>query len=206
MPRTVNCSGWRQASDQSVPKCRSTAVPCLLTHRTTGVVCAIARNFRFEISNSGPSTSSRAQAQQSIEPQRRSHELLRRFRLRSLSHGGQVARRNDEARIQLRDPAAWIRPSLAGISRPEKQRAQGRPGASSHPRPVCIGSKHTVVTTGGAGFIRPSLHDGFNGYFVLSPVTIAWLPPSSAKDSAALAPASERQDHTTSPSALASLV
>jgi hypothetical protein len=33
----------------------------------------------------------------------------------------------------------------------QKQRAQGRPGASSHPRPVCIGSKHTVVTTGGAG-------------------------------------------------------
>jgi hypothetical protein len=31
------------------------------------------------------------------------------------------------------------------------KRAQGRPGASSHPRPVCIGRKHTVVTTGGAG-------------------------------------------------------
>src|SRR5260370_41149360 len=37
--------------------------------------------------------------------------------------------------------------------------------------------------------------------FVLSSVTIAWLPPSSADRSAHLAPALERQDHTTSPSA-----
>src|SRR5205814_7786941 len=37
--------------------------------------------------------------------------------------------------------------------------------------------------------------------FVLSSVTMAWLPPSFAEDSATLAPASERQDHTTSPSA-----
>src|SRR5262245_30867687 len=42
--------------------------------------------------------------------------------------------------------------------------------------------------------------------FVLSSVTIAWLPPSSADRSAHLAPASERQDHTTSPSAQAPFV
>src|SRR6266700_3770776 len=42
--------------------------------------------------------------------------------------------------------------------------------------------------------------------FVLSSVTIAWLPPSSADRSAHLAPALERQDHTTSPSAKTLLV
>src|SRR6266851_8442503 len=45
--------------------------------------------------------------------------------------------------------------------------------------------------------------------FVLSSVTIAWLPPSSARRRsvfATLAPASERQDHTTSPSAKTLLV
>jgi hypothetical protein len=42
-------------------------------------------------------------------------------------------------------------PELCRQPPSKKQRAQGRPGASSHPRPVCIGRKHTVVTTGGAG-------------------------------------------------------
>jgi hypothetical protein len=45
--------------------------------------------------------------------------------------------------------------------------------------------------------------------FVLSSVTIAWLPPSSVRRVSVfttLAPASERQDHTTSPSAQAPLV
>jgi hypothetical protein len=44
----------------------------------------------------------------------------------------------------------------------------------------------------------------FYGLYVLSSVTIAWLPPSSARCVsiiADLAPASERQNHTTSPSA-----
>jgi hypothetical protein len=44
----------------------------------------------------------------------------------------------------------------------------------------------------------------FYGLYVLSPVTMAWLPPSSARCVsiiADLAPASERQNHTTSPSA-----
>ena len=87
----------------------------------------------------------------------------------------------------------------------EIKRAQGRPGAGrTHGPPATKkagGSHHRL-----SQIIRPSLHDGFNGYSALSPVTIAWLPPSSAKDSAALAPASERQDHTTSPSASASFV
>jgi hypothetical protein len=43
----------------------------------------------------------------------------------------------------------------------------------------------------------------FTVYIALSPVTFAWLPPSSLRSLFLknLAPASERQDHTTSPSA-----
>jgi hypothetical protein len=47
--------------------------------------------------------------------------------------------------------ASDARPELMAFVPLENERAQGRPGASSHPRPVCIGRKHTVVTTGGAG-------------------------------------------------------
>src|SRR6266481_6299957 len=50
---------------------------------------------------------------------------------------------------------------------------------------------------------RHSLRDGFNGFLRALPGDHAWLPPSFAEDSATLAPASERQDHTTSPSAAA---
>jgi hypothetical protein len=51
--------------------------------------------------------------------------------------------------------------------------------------------------------IRPSLHDGFNGVLRALPGDRAFLPPSSSKRAFArsgnLAPASGRQDHTTSP-------
>jgi len=48
--------------------------------------------------------------------------------------------------------------------------------------------------------------NGFNGLLRALPGDHAWLPPSFADNSATLAPASERQDHTISPSAAASLV
>jgi hypothetical protein len=57
--------------------------------------------------------------------------------------------------------------------------------------------------------IRPSLRDGFNGFLRALSGDHAWLPPSPARRvsiSANLAPASERQDHTTSPSAAMPLV
>jgi len=53
---------------------------------------------------------------------------------------------------------------------------------------------------------RHSLRDGFNGVLRALLGDHAWLPPSFAEDSATLAPASERQDHTTSPSAQTLLV
>src|SRR6266478_5864300 len=52
--------------------------------------------------------------------------------------------------------------------------------------------------------IRPSLRNGFNGVLRALLGDHAWLPPSPARRGsvfATLAPASERQDHTTSPSA-----
>src|SRR5882757_7550959 len=68
---------------------------------------------------------------------------------------------------------------------------------------------HAAVTTGVSRISRPSLRNGFNGFLRALLGDHAWLPPSSARrDSvfANLTPASERQDHTTSPSADALLV
>jgi hypothetical protein len=53
---------------------------------------------------------------------------------------------------------------------------------------------------------RHSLRDGFNGFLRALLGDHAWLPPSPAENSATLAPASERQNHTTSPSAATSFV
>jgi hypothetical protein len=70
------------------------------------------------------------------------------------------------------------RPSYASNLSLRRQRAQGRPGASAHPWPVCIGRKHTVVTTGGAGSSGLPCAMVLTVSFVLSPVTSSFLPPS----------------------------
>jgi hypothetical protein len=74
---------------------------------------------------------------------------------------------------------------------------------SAHPRPVCIGRKHTVVTTGGAGSSGLPCAMVLTAYIVLSPGTGLFCPRHwrDAKHHANLAPASGRQDHTPSPSA-----
>src|SRR6478672_8220095 len=56
--------------------------------------------------------------------------------------------------------------------------------------------------TGSAEAIRPSLRSGFTAYFVLSPVTGSLATVAARILPRNLAPASGRQDHTTSPSAL----
>src|SRR5712664_2684215 len=56
---------------------------------------------------------------------------------------------------------------------------------------------------------RHSLHNGFNGVLRALLGDHAWLPPSPVRRESVfttLAPASERQDHTTSPSAATSFV
>jgi hypothetical protein len=62
--------------------------------------------------------------------------------------------------------------------------------------------------TGSAEAVRPSLRNGFNGYFALSPVTgfLATVIRVMRSIIANLTPASGRQDHTTSPSASALFV
>jgi hypothetical protein len=67
--------------------------------------------------------------------------------------------------------------------------------------------KHTsVVTTVAPGSPGIPARDGFNRLFRALPGDRACLPPSLADCSANLTPASGRQDHTTSPSALAPFV
>jgi hypothetical protein len=81
------------------------------------------------------------------------------------------------------------------------------PGAQRARSLACKIKKHTsVVTTDTAGFTRHSPHSGFNGLLRALPGDQAFLTPSSTDYSTDLTPTSRRQDHTTSPSALAPFV
>ena len=84
------------------------------------------------------------------------------------------------------------------------------PGASRARGLVCEGKKHTSkVTTGSARSARHSPRNGFNGFLRALPgVHDALVTVIGAMQSivANLAPAKGRQDHTTSPSVLASFV
>src|ERR1700688_3549348 len=78
-------------------------------------------------------------------------------------------------------------------------RAQGMPGDRCAPRSRVqdvVESAHEH--TGHTGITRHSPRNGFNGYFVISPVLRACWPPSPALLLADLTPASGCQDHTTS--------
>jgi hypothetical protein len=95
------------------------------------------------------------------------------------------------------------RPSFAKARPSESERAQGRPGTGWHPWSAC-NKKARGRTTGSAEDTRPSLHNGFNGFLRALLGGHAWLPPSPVRRESVfttLAPASERQDRTTSPSA-----
>src|ERR1700730_5082359 len=86
------------------------------------------------------------------------------------------------------------------------QRAQGMPGARcARSRAWCVVNTR-VSHHGHTGNTRHSLRNGFNGLFRALPGDRALLPPSSADVAANLTPASGRQDHTTSPYALAPFV
>jgi len=85
----------------------------------------------------------------------------------------------------------------------------GKAGCPPHPRPPVRKKCTGVETTGVGGSIRPSLRNGFNGFLRALPGDHAWLPPSPVRRVSVftnLAPASERQNHTTSPSAKTPLV
>jgi hypothetical protein len=89
-----------------------------------------------------------------------------------------------------------------------QERVQGKPGARSTHGPCAKGSKHTVVTTVAPEITRLSPRNGFNGFLRALPgdrlvVTVIRVMRSIIAN---LTPAPGRQDHTTSPSASASLV
>jgi hypothetical protein len=90
----------------------------------------------------------------------------------------------------------------------ERPEGAGNAGCPLHPWPPVQQKSTGAGTTGTPD--RPAFPARWlYGLYVLSPVTIAWLPPSAARRVsvfATLTPASERQDHTTSPSAPASFV
>jgi hypothetical protein len=67
---------------------------------------------------------------------------------------------------------------------------------------MCI-KENAHEHTGSAEAVRPSLRNGLTAYFVLSPVTglFATVGRIGFSTFTALAPASGRQDHTTSPCA-----
>src|SRR6266852_284063 len=74
------------------------------------------------------------------------------------------------------------------------------------PVAACAAKKHRRQQPQVHRINRHSLRDGFNGFLRALPGDRALLPPSSADESANLAPASGRQDHTALPSAKAPLV
>jgi hypothetical protein len=109
------------------------------------------------------------------------------------------------------------RPSCAGIIRP-KIEGVGNAGCPPHPQPrvqsvgSTRGSRHRSTGTPGI-----PARNGFNGFLRALPGDRACLPPSPTdigvsgpigptSPSANLTPASGRQDHTTSPSAVSALV
>ena len=88
---------------------------------------------------------------------------------------------------------------------PSAPKGVGKAGRPMHPQPrVRNKTKHTsVVTTGPPETPGIPARNGFNGLFRALPGDRACLPPSPADiASADLTPASGRQDHTTSPSAI----
>jgi hypothetical protein len=89
---------------------------------------------------------------------------------------------------------------------PPHQRAQGMPDARCVRSRACGVESTRVSHHGHTGNTRHSPRNGFNGFLRALPGDRALLPPSPAALAAGLTPASGRQDHTTSPSALALFV
>ena len=97
-----------------------------------------------------------------------------------------------------------FRPSFSSSLALSNQRAQGKPGADCTRGLVC--QTHSNRRTRAYRFSRNSPAfpaQWFYGLYRALPGERACLPPSLADHSTSLAPASRRQDHTTSPYALA---
>src|SRR5437879_5623921 len=85
-----------------------------------------------------------------------------------------------------------------------KTEGAGNAGCALHPRsrvPKCVKKAHTSIQGSGGSPTSPA--QWLYGLLRALPGERAFLPPSLADRSASLTPASRRQDHTTSPYALA---
>src|SRR5216684_5683768 len=103
-----------------------------------------------------------------------------------------------------------MRPSFAISPCPSENRGRRESRVRAAPavsRARCA-QEHAHEHTGSAESIRPSLRNGFTAYSALSPVTglFATVAPEKRLLLTNLTPASGRQDHTTSPSALVPFV
>ena len=135
-----------------------------------------------------------------------------------MSRGVLDAPRMSGARERLRHASASSRritPELCQQTRPRKSEGAGNAGCPRHPRPVCIGSKHTVVTTGTPEHPAFSCAMVLTVSFVLFPATNSFLSPSlngltatspgwAGFASAQLGISNGCQNHTTSPYAATS--
>ena len=116
------------------------------------------------------------------------------------------------ARARMRVPAARGARVVKTI-RPQAEGA-GKAGCPEHPQPVCIGSKHTVVTTSTPEITRLSPRMVLTVSFVLSPATNSFchrrqriktcLSPVGPTHLRRLSISNGCQDHTTSPYAATS--
>src|SRR5258707_15501118 len=114
-PRNDGVSCWQMGP---IHVFASTAKQSMPPHKES-MDCFVARaprNDGVSCWQMGPIHVFASTAKQSIPPQRK-YGLLRRFRLRSLSFGGQAAPRND-GKIRLRDPAAQCARVVHELSAP----------------------------------------------------------------------------------------
>jgi hypothetical protein len=97
------------------------------------------------------------------------------------------------------------RPSFALLAALGRTRGRRESRVRAAPAVSCATAhgKNAHEHTGSAETLRPSLRNGFTAYFVLSPVSGLSCHRHLRKNATSLAPASRRQDHTASPSALA---
>jgi hypothetical protein len=84
-----------------------------------------------------------------------------------------------------------------------KREGAGKAGCALHPRSRAqTAQKNAHEHTGSAEASRPSLRNGFTTYIALSLVTGLFATIASRNNPQRLTPASGRQNHTTSPSAI----
>ena len=120
---------------------------------------------------------------------------------------------------RLRNPAARCARAMYEPFRPEKRgRRESRVPTAPAASRAKLSKAHERRRHRSTGLTRPSLRNGFNGFLRALPGDRALLSPSSrglrfcprpvgpTKPPQDLTPASRRQNHTTSPSASASLV